>query len=92
MEDKAMPITDLVSYFEKNGNGNSRVVCDDNTPSFSPEDWKNFSEEEKEKIMTQYTIGKDGKVISKGTGKKPITTRIAKKVKKGVKDFKKGFK
>ena len=28
--------------------------------------------------MTQYTIGKDGKVISKGTGKKPITTRYMK--------------
>jgi hypothetical protein len=25
--------------------------------------------------MTQYTIGKDGKVKSKGGGKKPITTR-----------------
>jgi hypothetical protein len=28
--------------------------------------------------MTQYTIGKDGKVTSKGTGKKPITTRYMK--------------
>ena len=28
--------------------------------------------------MTQYTIGKDGKVKSKGEGKKPITTRYMK--------------
>ena len=38
---------------------------------------KKEKEKEKENIMTQYTIGKDGKVKSKGGGKKPITTRYA---------------
>ena len=50
--------------------------------------------------MTQYTVDKDGKVISKGDGKKPLTTRyiegdipltipkIIKNVKKKIDSFK----
>ena len=49
-EDKAMPISDLISYFEKQGNKNSQAVCDENTPQFSELDWKNFNEKEKEDI------------------------------------------
>jgi len=55
-EDKSMPIATLVAYFEKNGNINSQAVCDDNTPSFSAEEWSNFSEAEKEKMLLNYRL------------------------------------
>ena len=56
VEDKAMPISDLVTYFEKNGNTNSQAVCDDNILQFSAEDWTNFSEVEKEKMLFNYRL------------------------------------
>ena len=55
-EDKAMPISDLISGFEKKGNKESHVVCDENTPKFSAEDWNGFSEAEKEKIFLNYRL------------------------------------
>ena len=56
VEDKALPIADLIHYFEKNGNENSKAVCDDNTPKFSAEEWKNFFETEKEKMLLHYRL------------------------------------
>ena len=55
-EDKAIPIADLISDFEKNGNINSQAVRDDSTPSFSAEEWSNFSEAEKEKMLLNYRL------------------------------------
>jgi len=54
--DKAMPITDLVAYFEKKGNHNMQAVCDDNTPKFSSEEWGNFTDPEKEKMLLNYRL------------------------------------
>jgi len=56
IEDKAMPITDLINYFKKKGNINSKAVCDDNTPPFTAEDWTNFSEAKKEKMLLHYRL------------------------------------
>ena len=56
VEDKAMPISDLILYFEKQGNLNSQAVCDENTPKFSAEDWKSFSEIEKERLLLHYRL------------------------------------
>ena len=56
VEDKALPIADLIHYFEKNGNENSKAVCDDNTPKFSAEEWNNFFETEKEKMLLHYRL------------------------------------
>ena len=56
VEDKALPIADLIHYFEKNGNENSIAVCDDNTPKFSAEEWNNFFETEKEKMLLHYRL------------------------------------
>ena len=55
-EDKAMPITDLVAYFEKKGNHNSQAVCDDNTPQFSAQEWSDFTDTEKEKMLLNYRL------------------------------------
>ena len=51
-----MPITDLVSDFEKKGNHNSQAVCDDNTPKFSAQEWNDFTEQEKEKMLLNYRL------------------------------------
>ncbi|MGY8950905.1 MAG: leucine--tRNA ligase [Flavobacteriales bacterium] len=56
VEDKALPIFDLIDSFEKSGNLTSEAVCDDNTPKFAAEDWNNFSETEKEKILLNYRL------------------------------------
>jgi leucyl-tRNA synthetase len=55
-DDKAVPITDLIAYFEKNGNHNSQAVCDDNTPQFSAQEWSDFTEKEKEKMLLNYRL------------------------------------
>ena len=55
-EDKAMPISSLMSDFDKNGNFNSQAVCDEDTPQFSAVEWKNFSEVEKERILLKYRL------------------------------------
>jgi leucyl-tRNA synthetase len=55
-EDKALPINDLVAYFEKNGNHNSQAVCDNNTPKFSAQEWNHFTEKEKEKMLLNYRL------------------------------------
>ena len=56
VEDKAMPITDLIECFEKNGNIKSRAVCDEDTPQFSESDWKSFNKKEKEDILQKYRL------------------------------------
>ena len=55
-EGKAMPITDLVAYFENKGNHNTQAVCDDNTPKFSAQEWNHFTEKEKEKMLLNYRL------------------------------------
>lgn len=55
-EDKALPILDLISFFEKKGNINSRAVCDVETTLFTDSDWKSFNEKEKEDILQKYRL------------------------------------
>ena len=55
-EDKAMPISDLISSFEKNGNINSQAVCDSDTPSFTSSDWKSFNKKVKEDILQKHRL------------------------------------
>ena len=53
--DKAEPIESLVAEFEKNGNQHVEAHSDD-ASSFSAEDWKSFSEKEKQDILMQYRL------------------------------------
>jgi len=55
-EDKALPISDLADYFEKKGNFTSEAACDSNTPKFTAEQWNNFLEAEKEKMLLNYRL------------------------------------
>lgn len=54
--DKAEHIDTLISEFEKNGNANVNAVCDEETKSFTAEQWKNFSEKEKSDALMQYRL------------------------------------
>ena len=56
VEDKALPISNLIDSFEKSGNLTSEAVSDAYTPKFTAEDWNNFSETEKEKILLNYRL------------------------------------
>ena len=54
--DKAEPIEMLVSLFEKEGNAKVNAVCDDDTPTFTAEQWKAFSEADKQRILLKYRL------------------------------------
>jgi len=54
--DKAERIETLVAKFEENGNQKVNAACDEDTPSFTAEDWKSYSEDEKYKITLKYRI------------------------------------
>jgi leucyl-tRNA synthetase len=54
--DKAEPIAALIARFEKAGNSGVSAVCDDDTPSFSKEQWLNFSEKEKSDVLMNYRL------------------------------------
>ena len=53
---KAERIETLVARFEQSGNHQVNAACDEDTPSFTAEDWKSYSEEEKYKITLKYRI------------------------------------
>jgi leucyl-tRNA synthetase len=54
--DKAEPIKTLINLFEKSGNNRVKAVCDEQIDSFSAEDWKAFSEEQKQKTLLKYRL------------------------------------
>ena len=54
--DKAEPIEALIALFEKEGNAKVNAACDDDTPSFIAEQWKVFSEADKQRILLKYRL------------------------------------
>lgn len=57
--DKARPISELISAFEKNGTEGVNVCCGEDL-SFTAKDWNSFSEERKSKILMNYRIAYQG--------------------------------
>ncbi len=53
---KALPITELISIFEKSGNSAVNAACDDDVRSFTAAEWHAFSDAEKQKILLQYRL------------------------------------
>ncbi|WET01019.1 class I tRNA ligase family protein [Flavobacterium sp. YJ01] len=53
---KAFDIKDLVVVFEESGNALVEAVCDDNVAIFTADEWKSYSEDQKEKILLQYRM------------------------------------
>ena len=54
--DKAEPIDTLVARFGKEGNSKVNAACDDDTPVFSAEDWNQFSEADKQRMLLKYRL------------------------------------
>ncbi|WP_411767219.1 leucine--tRNA ligase [Winogradskyella sp. A3E31] len=54
--DKARPISELIAVFETEGNSNINAACDEDTPSFSAEDWKSYSSEQQQKLLLKYRL------------------------------------
>jgi len=56
IDDKAFPISELISELEQNGNEKINSPCDDNTPNITATDWNNFSEIEKQEFLLKYRL------------------------------------
>src|SRR5690554_6010662 len=54
--DHARPIDELIEVFETEGNHRINAVCDDDITIFSADEWKNFSDEEKQRILLKYRL------------------------------------
>jgi len=55
-ENQAFDISELIKVFESEGNKLVEAVCDDNVAIFTKEEWKSYSEDQKEKILLQYRM------------------------------------
>ncbi len=53
---KAEPIDTLIAELEKNGNQHIVAVCDEETPQITAQQWKNFSEKERENFLQHYRL------------------------------------
>ncbi len=56
IDDKALPITELIEELEKNGNAKVNSPCDNKTPQITAKDWHNFSEKEKQAFLLNYRL------------------------------------
>ncbi len=54
--DKARPIATLISELEQNGNTAIHAACDEDTPSITAADWKNFTAVEKQAFLLKYRL------------------------------------
>ena len=54
--DKAEPIETLIALFEKQGNSKVNAPCDDDTPTFTAEEWCAFSSEQQQQILLKYRL------------------------------------
>ncbi|WP_179343313.1 leucine--tRNA ligase [Winogradskyella ursingii] len=54
--DMAKPISELVEVFNAEGNTTINAACDDDIEEFSADDWKAFSDVEKQEILLKYRL------------------------------------
>ena len=55
-KNKALPITNLISYFEKEGNYLVNAVCSSGAENFTADQWIKFSKVQKEEILLNYRL------------------------------------
>ncbi len=53
---KAEPIVNLITHFEKEGNKTVRAVCDDDTPTFNASYWNGITDTERAEILLKYRL------------------------------------
>ena len=56
INNKALPISELVEEFERNGNALVQSACDEDTPQFTSEEWKACNEAEQQAILLKYRL------------------------------------
>ena len=56
IDNKALPISELVEELERNGNSMVQSPCDEDTPLFTAEQWKAWSEAEQQAILLKYRL------------------------------------
>ena len=56
IDNKALPISELVEELERNGNALVQSPCDEDTPLFTAEEWKAWSEAEQQAILLKYRL------------------------------------
>ena len=54
--DKAIPVSELILRFEKEGNTNVKAYCDNDTPVFEAQEWKSFDHNQQQKILLNYRL------------------------------------
>ncbi|RWU04406.1 leucine--tRNA ligase [Pedobacter chitinilyticus] len=54
--DKAESISTLIEKFNAAGSADIKAACDEDTRTFLPSDWANFSEEEKQEELLKYRL------------------------------------
>ncbi|MDX1942724.1 MAG: class I tRNA ligase family protein, partial [Saprospiraceae bacterium] len=54
--DKALLISDLVKTFSTEGNKKVNAVCDEDTPSFTADEWNAMSEKEQQLLLLKYRL------------------------------------
>ena len=54
--EKAEPIETLIAIFETEGNSKVNAASDDDTPTFTAEEWHAFSSEEQQQILLKYRL------------------------------------
>ncbi len=55
-EDKAKDIEELIQIFEDRGNIGLAAACDEDTPMFTSEEWREYTEEEKQRVLLRYRL------------------------------------
>jgi leucyl-tRNA synthetase len=55
-EDKSEHIDSLIDSFKKDGNQYINAVCDDDTPSFTADEWNSLSEKEQADLLLKYRL------------------------------------
>lgn len=53
---KALPISQLISRLETNGNNGIKAVCDEDTPAVTAEEWASFSERQQQELLLKYRL------------------------------------
>ena len=56
IDDKALPISELIEELERNGNALVQSPCDEDTPMFTAKEWKSWSEAKQQSILLKYRL------------------------------------
>jgi len=56
IKNKALPISELVEELERNGNPLVQSPCDEDTPIFTAEEWRTWSEAEQQALLLKYRL------------------------------------